>query len=187
MYIFVKLRSVLIKYNSTQEIWRPCTHASQPRERRTSNTELLYIHPSQTHQQNSSSSPQSLYTMSSSPVPSRSAADTTPIPDDEEQEPDLPLTMTASIVLTSLPHDARAGLATAGAFEKEKGTPLPRNISIRLQSKSLTRSDNRSSHILQSSRLSAHPQKARLDRHRYAALRSRRNVPAAHPQVQARR
>jgi hypothetical protein len=29
--------------------------------------------------------------------------------------------MSASVVLTSLPHDAHAALAAAGAFEKEKG------------------------------------------------------------------
>jgi ubiquitin-like protein ATG12 len=59
-------------------------------------------------------------TMSS--IPSRTAsADAAPIPD-EDHEADLPLTMTASVVLTSLPRDATAALAAAGTFEKEKGT-----------------------------------------------------------------
>jgi ubiquitin-like protein ATG12 len=62
--------------------------------------------------------------MSSSPIPDRSIpGETAPIPDDDH-EADLPLTMTASVVLTSLPHDARAGLATAGAFEREKGNVI---------------------------------------------------------------
>ena len=54
-------------------------------------------------------------------IPQRSAsADPAPIPDDDH-EADLPLTMTASVVLTSLPRDAHAALAAAGNFEKEKG------------------------------------------------------------------
>jgi hypothetical protein len=46
--------------------------------------------------------------------------DAVPIPDAETHE-DLPLTMSASVVLTSLPRDATAALAAAGAFEREKG------------------------------------------------------------------
>lgn len=54
-------------------------------------------------------------------IPQRPAsADPAPIPDDDH-EADLPLTMTASVVLTSLPRDAHAALAAAGNFEKEKG------------------------------------------------------------------
>lgn len=54
------------------------------------------------------------------------SADVAPIPDEEDHEADLPLTMTASVVLTSLPRDAHAALAAAGAFEKEKSTvPFP--------------------------------------------------------------
>lgn len=49
------------------------------------------------------------------------STDAAPIPDEEDHEADLPLTMTASVVLTSLPRDATAALAAAGAFEKEKG------------------------------------------------------------------
>lgn len=37
-----------------------------------------------------------------------------------QTSPDLPLTMTASTVLLSLPRDATAALATAGAFPQEK-------------------------------------------------------------------
>jgi hypothetical protein len=58
--------------------------------------------------------------MASSFLPLRPNADAAPIPD-EEHEADLPLTMSASVVLTSLPRDAHAALAAAGTFEKEKG------------------------------------------------------------------
>jgi ubiquitin-like protein ATG12 len=54
----------------------------------------------------------------------RSPTDPAPIPD-EEHEADLPLTMNASVVLTSLPHDAHTALAAAGTFEKEKGNTRP--------------------------------------------------------------
>ena len=61
--------------------------------------------------------------MSSPRLPFRTAStDAAPIPDEEEHEADLPLTMTASVILTSLPRDAHAALAAAGAFEKEKST-----------------------------------------------------------------
>jgi ubiquitin-like protein ATG12 len=61
--------------------------------------------------------------MPSPRLPFRPApTDAAPIPDEEEHEADLPLTMTASAVLTSLPRDAHAALAAAGAFEKEKST-----------------------------------------------------------------
>lgn len=43
-----------------------------------------------------------------------------PIPDEDEHEPDLPLTMMASVVLTQLPLDATAALQEAGVFEKPK-------------------------------------------------------------------
>lgn len=43
-----------------------------------------------------------------------------PIPDEDEHEPDLPLTMMASVVLTQLPLDATAALQEAGGFEKLK-------------------------------------------------------------------
>jgi ubiquitin-like protein ATG12 len=59
--------------------------------------------------------------MPSPRLPFRTAStDAAPIPDEEDHEADLPLTMTASVVLTSLPRDAHAALAAAGAFEKEK-------------------------------------------------------------------
>jgi ubiquitin-like protein ATG12 len=43
----------------------------------------------------------------------------TPIPD-APPSPELPLTMTASTVLQSLPRDATAALAAAGSFDKDK-------------------------------------------------------------------
>ncbi|PLB55310.1 autophagy-related protein 12 [Aspergillus steynii IBT 23096] len=61
---------------------------------------------------------------------SDSAANTTnaPIPDDEHGS-DLPLTMSASVVLTSLPRDAHQALADAEAIDTGKVTvrfqPLP--------------------------------------------------------------
>ncbi|KAI0839631.1 ubiquitin-like autophagy protein Apg12 [Hypoxylon sp. FL0890] len=42
-----------------------------------------------------------------------------PIPD-RPPSPELPLTMTASAVLTALPQDASSALASAGEFEQEK-------------------------------------------------------------------
>ena len=63
--------------------------------------------------------------MSESSLPIRSSpSQATPIPDDDH-EADLPLTMTASVVLTSLPRDATAALKDAGAFDKPKGTFSP--------------------------------------------------------------
>lgn len=133
--------------------------------------------------------------MSSPPPPNRSAADTTPIPDDD-QEPDLPLTMTASVVLTSLPRDARAGLATAGAFEKEKGTSklmfpyLHMNFSaavISTCSKLLLTPGPavNSSHILQGSWLRASAQETGLNCYCDSAIRSCRLVSAKSLEVQA--
>jgi ubiquitin-like protein ATG12 len=62
--------------------------------------------------------------MSGSLLRLQSPTDAAPIPD-EEHEADLPLTMSASAVFTSLPQDAHAALAAAGAFEKEKGESRP--------------------------------------------------------------
>ncbi|BDD56682.1 Ubiquitin-like protein [Monascus purpureus] len=60
--------------------------------------------------------------------PSSSNTDSAPIPD-EEQGADLPLTMSASVVLTSLPRDAHQALADVEAIDKGKVTvrfhPLP--------------------------------------------------------------
>ncbi|KAI9669775.1 MAG: Ubiquitin-like protein [Trizodia sp. TS-e1964] len=50
--------------------------------------------------------------MASSPPPSSPAPETLPIPDDDHAA-DLPLTMSASIILTSLPRDAYAALENA--------------------------------------------------------------------------
>ncbi|KAI1458746.1 ubiquitin-like autophagy protein Apg12 [Annulohypoxylon moriforme] len=50
------------------------------------------------------------------PSPSPPAS---PIPD-RPASPELPLTMTASAVLTALPRDASSALASAGQFEQEK-------------------------------------------------------------------
>ena len=60
--------------------------------------------------------------------PNRSSSDnvtqetlpTTPIPD-EEHGADLPLTMSASVVLTALPRDAHQALADAEAIDTGKG------------------------------------------------------------------
>ena len=52
------------------------------------------------------------FNMASSSTPS-------PIPD-RPTSPELPLTMSASVVLTSLPKDATAALASAGTFSKDK-------------------------------------------------------------------
>ncbi|KAI9743027.1 MAG: Ubiquitin-like protein [Claussenomyces sp. TS43310] len=63
--------------------------------------------------------------MSTSPRPIRGdtpVGDAAPIPDSEEAGSDLPLTMSASVVLTSLPRDATAALTNAGAFETNKVT-----------------------------------------------------------------
>lgn len=45
---------------------------------------------------------------------------TSPIPDRSSPSPELPLTMTASAVLSSLPRDATSALAAAGQFPQEK-------------------------------------------------------------------
>ncbi|EHA48856.1 ubiquitin-like protein ATG12 [Pyricularia oryzae 70-15] len=64
---------------------------------------------------------------SSSTAPASSSA--TPIPDDAPDaddndgsppSPDLPLTMSASVMLTQLPRDATAALATAGEFPADQ-------------------------------------------------------------------
>jgi hypothetical protein len=47
--------------------------------------------------------------------------DSDPIPDDEHGN-DLPLTMSASVVLTALPRDAHTALRDAGELEQAKGT-----------------------------------------------------------------
>ncbi|KAH7397829.1 ubiquitin-like autophagy protein Apg12 [Cadophora sp. MPI-SDFR-AT-0126] len=64
---------------------------------------------------------------SPSPSPSRSStpADNTnnnAIPDSADHEPDIPLTLASSMILTSLPRDAATALATAGDFPKPKVT-----------------------------------------------------------------
>ncbi|KAI9925218.1 hypothetical protein ASPWEDRAFT_705073 [Aspergillus wentii DTO 134E9] len=60
--------------------------------------------------------------------PSSNAGNNAPIPD-EEHGADLPLTMSASVVLTSLPRDAHQALADAEAVDQGKVTvrfqPLP--------------------------------------------------------------
>ncbi|PKS12880.1 hypothetical protein jhhlp_000220 [Lomentospora prolificans] len=43
-----------------------------------------------------------------------------PIPDRRSPSPELPLTMSASAVLSNLPRDATSALASAGQFEQEK-------------------------------------------------------------------
>lgn len=58
---------------------------------------------------------------SSSPDPGAAAAAAAPIPDDDDQAADLPLTMAASVVLTSLPRDAHEALEGAGELAQDKG------------------------------------------------------------------
>ncbi|THC90965.1 hypothetical protein EYZ11_009573 [Aspergillus tanneri] len=48
-----------------------------------------------------------------------------PIPDDDHGS-DMPLTMSASVVLTSLPRDAHQALADAEAMDTGKGSVAPR-------------------------------------------------------------
>jgi hypothetical protein len=64
--------------------------------------------------------------MSQATLPHRvqTPPDAAPIPDSEDQTSDLPLTMTASVVLTALPRDATAALADAGGVDTEKGVFL---------------------------------------------------------------
>ncbi|KAE8453393.1 hypothetical protein EG329_010254 [Mollisiaceae sp. DMI_Dod_QoI] len=55
--------------------------------------------------------------------PSRSSTpsdNTNAIPDAGPQEPDLPLTLASSMILTSLPRDAASALSAAGEFPKPK-------------------------------------------------------------------
>ncbi|KAI1369923.1 APG12-domain-containing protein [Xylaria arbuscula] len=53
-------------------------------------------------------------------APSRSPSPPPSPIQDRSESPELPLTMTASTVLTALPRDASSALATAGGFEQEK-------------------------------------------------------------------
>jgi len=62
---------------------------------------------------------------SPSPSPSRSStpADNTSnnaIPDSADHDPDIPLTLASSMILTSLPRDAATALSTAGDLPKPK-------------------------------------------------------------------
>lgn len=45
-----------------------------------------------------------------------------PIPDDDNNEPEMPLTMAASMILTTLPKDAHVALEGAGDLPQAKGT-----------------------------------------------------------------
>ena len=56
---------------------------------------------------------------SNSPSRSNTPSDNTnAIPDAGPQEPDLPLTLASSMILTSLPRDAASALSAAGEFPK---------------------------------------------------------------------
>ncbi|KFZ13603.1 hypothetical protein V501_03619 [Pseudogymnoascus sp. VKM F-4519 (FW-2642)] len=104
--------------------------------------------------------------MSESSLPIRSSpSQATPIPDDDH-EADLPLTMTASVVLTSLPRDATAALKDAGAFDKPKGTFTLLSVPI----VSPAFSQSRSNGTLQGHRVRAYPQAAGLPHQCDAAL-----------------
>ncbi|KAI1941632.1 Ubiquitin-like protein [Ophidiomyces ophidiicola] len=61
------------------------------------------------------------YTSEDPATPNRTG--TAPIPD-ENHGADLPLTMTASVILTSLPKDAHQALADVEAIDAGKGMPL---------------------------------------------------------------
>lgn len=50
------------------------------------------------------------------------ASTTAAIPDEDDQEADAPLTMAASVVLTSLPRDSKKALEGAGDVGVDKGT-----------------------------------------------------------------
>ncbi|KAF5009077.1 hypothetical protein FDECE_4678 [Fusarium decemcellulare] len=63
-----------------------------------------------------SSSPSSPSPSTASPMP---LADNDTVPSGAAS-PDLPLTMSASVVLADLPRDATAALATAGSFKTDK-------------------------------------------------------------------
>ncbi|KAI1817325.1 APG12-domain-containing protein [Poronia punctata] len=55
------------------------------------------------------------------PSPSPSSSSTPPSPiQDRAESPELPLTMMASTVLTSLPRDASSALASAGGFDQDR-------------------------------------------------------------------
>ncbi|KAL6352798.1 hypothetical protein LRP88_13271 [Fusarium phalaenopsidis] len=60
----------------------------------------------------------------SSPSPSPQTASPMPLADNDTASgaasPDLPLTMSASVVLADLPRDASAALASAGSFKTDK-------------------------------------------------------------------
>ncbi|EKD15219.1 uncharacterized protein L3040_001589 [Drepanopeziza brunnea f. sp. 'multigermtubi'] len=58
----------------------------------------------------------------SSPSPTLSISGTPPeaIPDSAQQEPDIPLTLASSMILTALPRDAATALSSAGEFPKPK-------------------------------------------------------------------
>lgn len=68
----------------------------------------------------------SLKTMESSPSPlpgngqGEPSPAASPIPDRRSPSPELPLTMTASAVLSNLPRDATSAIASAGQFSQEK-------------------------------------------------------------------
>jgi hypothetical protein len=59
----------------------------------------------------------------SSPAPPGTPPGTAPIPDEQEADADLPLTMAASVFLTGLPKDAKSALEGAGDMPRgyEKG------------------------------------------------------------------
>lgn len=99
--------------------------------------------------------------------PSSSNTDSAPIPD-EEQGADLPLTMSASVVLTSLPRDAHQALADVEAIDKGKGKYSTLNWRFILQSLYVEYTARACSNIanshssLPSSAFSPHSQKSRF-------------------------
>ena len=59
------------------------------------------------------------------PGPSKRQESGTPIPEDENNEPEMPMTMAASVVLSSLPKNAHEALEGAGELPQAKGTIWP--------------------------------------------------------------
>ena len=116
---------------------------------------------------------------SSSPTPEAAAA--APIPDDEHTA-DLPLTMSASVVLTALPQDAHAALAQAGASEQRKGMRDSSYIRI-----TKLIGFPFSYRALQGSRLCAYPPPANVQDYSVTALRDCGEFSAKSSQVRADR
>ena len=83
------------------------------------NQPTLQTHPTKQRKQAKMSSP--LQTPSRTSTPTENA-NVNAIPDSSTTEPDLPLTMASSMILTALPRDAASALSSAGTFLNAKVT-----------------------------------------------------------------